>query len=196
MSDKADEVVAEVITSGDRVMSKEDKLERDRMLTEMNRNHAFIGNYGGKAVVSDLVPVADNPGKQRFEFVSVDSIRVRYCNKFVPGSESRAARVALGTWWVNHPYRREYAGVVFEPNGEDTVWLHQKHYLNLWQGWPIEPVQGDWSLMRAHIAMVLADGDPKLEEYILRWFAWAVQNPGKPAEVALVFRGGKGSGKT
>jgi hypothetical protein len=49
--------------------------------------------------------------------------------------------------------------------------------------------------MREHIERVLADNDPEGAEYILCWVAWMVQNPGKPAEAALVLRGGKGSGK-
>jgi len=49
--------------------------------------------------------------------------------------------------------------------------------------------------MRDHIFGVLANGDPKADEYILKFTAWCLQNPGKIAEVALVFRGDKGAGK-
>lgn len=49
--------------------------------------------------------------------------------------------------------------------------------------------------MQAHIRDVLADGDQEAEGYILNWAAWAVQNPGKRAEAALVFRGDEGTGK-
>ena len=55
--------------------------------------------------------------------------------------------------------------------------------------------RGDWSLMRRHVDEILANGDPKFAEYILNWTAWIFQNPGIPPEVALVLRGGKGSGK-
>ena len=49
--------------------------------------------------------------------------------------------------------------------------------------------------MLLHICYVLAAGDRKAAEYLLRWAAWIVQHPGERAEVALVFRGGKGCGK-
>ena len=49
--------------------------------------------------------------------------------------------------------------------------------------------------MQRHIFEVLADGNRAYAEYIFKFAAWAVQNPGDRAEVALVFRGGKGSGK-
>jgi hypothetical protein len=42
---------------------------------------------------------------------------------------------------------------------------------------------------------VLANRDPKAFKYIVRWAAWAFQNPGKVAGVALAFRGGQGCGK-
>jgi hypothetical protein len=67
--------------------------------------------------------------------------------------------------------------------------------LNLWRGWAVQPAPGDWSLMRRHIYEVLASGNPAHGDYMLRFCAWSVQNPGKPAEVALVLKGMKGTGK-
>jgi phage/plasmid-associated DNA primase len=49
--------------------------------------------------------------------------------------------------------------------------------------------------MRDHIRKVLAFDDDKSETYILNWLSWAVQHPDEPAEVALVFRGKRGTGK-
>ena len=57
------------------------------------------------------------------------------------------------------------------------------------------PQAGDWALMREHIEKRLAGGNPDYASYIIKWLAWAVQNPGKVAEVALIFRGGEGTGK-
>jgi hypothetical protein len=49
--------------------------------------------------------------------------------------------------------------------------------------------------MKEHIAEILAEGSAEQLDYIMRWSAWAVQHPGERAEVSLVFRGDKGSGK-
>ena len=49
--------------------------------------------------------------------------------------------------------------------------------------------------MRQHIEEVLASGNADHATYIINWIAWAVQNPADRAEVALVFRGKKGTGK-
>ncbi len=49
--------------------------------------------------------------------------------------------------------------------------------------------------MQRHIAEVLANGNQEFEDYIKRWTAWKLQNPGLPPEVALALLGGKGAGK-
>jgi hypothetical protein len=192
---------ADVLEGVEALRGKEDAAKRRRdakakqdALNGMNKRHAFIANYGGKAMVTDFQPIPDNPTRQHRTFVEISAIKARYANQFVPGSEDSKPK-ALGDWWLRHPNREEYAGVWFDPGGLEILVFAGKRYLNLWQGWNVEPKQGDWSLMRAHIDEVIAAGDPAAAEYILKWCAWMVQNPGKPAEVALVLRGGKGSGK-
>jgi hypothetical protein len=99
--------------------------------------------------------------------------------------------VPLGKWWLAQPERRQYRGVIFLPGEQRVV----DGCLNLWRKWGVLAVQGDWSLIRDHIFNVIAGGNPEYADYVIRWIAWAIQNPGKPAEVALVLIGQKGAGK-
>ncbi len=99
--------------------------------------------------------------------------------------------VSLGVWWARHPKRRKYAGVTFRPNAEEVI----DGRLNLWRGWGVPPAQGDWSLLKEHIEQILASRDKEAAAYIENWLAWAVQNPADRAQVALVFKGGRGTGK-
>jgi hypothetical protein len=93
--------------------------------------------------------------------------------------------------WMNQHNRRYYpAGFVLDPDRD----CNDSAY-NLWRGFSCEPQAGDWSLMRAHITEVLADGDEGYADYIIKWTAWSLQNPATPPRVALVFRGGQGIGK-
>jgi hypothetical protein len=98
----------------------------------------------------------------------------------------------LGHYWLSHPRRRQYEGVVYRPDIQDRV---VDGRLNLWQGFATEPRQGDWSLMRNHIKEVLAANNAEIDQYTIRWSAWAVQNPGRRAEVAVVLMGDEGTGK-
>jgi hypothetical protein len=94
-------------------------------------------------------------------------------------------------WWLDDRRRRQYlGGVIFDPTGKvrDGFW-------NLWTGFPVDPAEGDWSLMREHIRLVICDGNEALFEYLLNWLARMFQQPHLQGEVAIVLRGKKGSGK-
>src|SRR5262249_61500213 len=90
--------------------------------------------------------------------------------------------VGLGSWWLEHPPRRQYAGVVFRPAGTRII----NGRLNLWTGWGVEPKQGDWSLLRRHIREGLAAGDEDVYQYIMNWLALAVRDPAGQAQGARV----------
>jgi len=49
--------------------------------------------------------------------------------------------------------------------------------------------------MRQHIRSILCSGDDRVFEYLLSWLARCVQKPERPAEVAIVMCGGRGTGK-
>ena len=65
----------------------------------------------------------------------------------------------------------------------------------MYLGWGVDPKHGDWSLIRQHIREVLANGDSKVDNYIMNWVAWSVQHPDRLPEVALTLIGEKGTGK-
>ena len=93
--------------------------------------------------------------------------------------------------WLESPLRRAYPyGFIFDPTGKE-----HDGFFNLWRGWAVEPSEGAWPCLDYHIRQVLCAGDERHAAYVLRWLAWMFQNPHRRAEVALVFRGGKGTGK-
>ncbi|MBC8048908.1 MAG: hypothetical protein H7X92_02020 [Chitinophagales bacterium] len=105
-------------------------------------------------------------------------------------------RVPLAKIWAEDASRITYAGRVFDPSKPPHEFEEAgRCYLNFWRGFAVEPRQGDWELMATHIASILASGDSVSFDYIIRWLAWKVQNPAKPCETALVFKGGEGTGK-
>jgi hypothetical protein len=117
----------------------------------------------------------------------------RYANKRVPQQgETKIVWAMLAPIWFNSISRRQYRGVGIDPDQGPTL---SNGNLNLWRGFAVEPQQGDWSLMRAHIKDVIANGNEASADYILKWIAWCLQHPGEQPEVALVIRGSKGAGK-
>jgi hypothetical protein len=157
----------------------------DTQLDEMNEKY-FVAPEGGKTFV---IAFECEHGRRVPVFMKFADFGNLHMNKLVEGGNKK---IPLGKWWLTHPQRRQYAGLTFDPGNNAEV-VDEK--LNLWRGWGVQPRAGDWNLMREHIRLVLASGDQERFEYIMRWLAWAVQNPGRRAEVALVLKGKQGTGK-
>ena len=184
----AEHVLPEELTSPD----------SERTLLQLNHKYACIGDMGGKCMVMGWVPSKADPINEIPSFQTFKSFAERFGNQYVMvnkptkdgGSEEESKQ--LGAYWLKWRRRRSYDGIDLVPNAPQIL---PNNALNLWRGFVVPATAGRWPLMQHHIAEVLADGDPAALDYIMRWSAWAVQNPGERAESALVFRGGKGSGK-
>ncbi len=178
------------------IESAKECVEADPQLMRLNRDYAVVA-VGGKTLVGHWGPSKLDDGEREvFQTLSFQDFRNRHSNEQVAAgkdSKGNPRFEELGNWWLKHPRRRQYLGGVRYAPGESRDLGHG--FLNLWTGWPIKPRQGDWSLMRQHIDQILAGGNPEHAAYINRWCAWAVQNPGRVAEVALVLVGGRGAGK-
>lgn len=173
------------------------KEKQTNPLIKLNEKHSVIGDIGGKCLVMSWVPSKVDETIKVPSFQTFKSFSERYGNQYVttrregkdgPIEEAKQ----LGSYWLKWTGRKSYEGIDLVPNGASPL---PGQVLNLWSGFAVLPAAGGWPLMRSHIAGVLADGDPLSAGYIARFAAWAVQHPGERAEVALVFRGGKGSGK-
>ncbi|WP_154664678.1 DUF5906 domain-containing protein [Gemmobacter nectariphilus] len=164
-------------------------------LAELNERHVVLLNEQDKTRVLEFVRrEIGGQSRSTVSLQSFEDFRNRYLNrtiKVATDREGNAVMKPLGATWLAWPHRRQAHSLVFAPGGGDEV----GDQLNLWRGFGVVPAPGDWSRMRAHVREVLAGGDPEAADYIERWAAFAVQNPEAPAEVALVFRGKKGTGK-
>jgi len=156
-------------------------------LAAVNANHFTVLTSGAYLVGKERVDPLS--GHTVVEWYHDHSIRKHLDAHSVEVSAGK--RKPLGTWWVSHPERRRYEGVLFDP----TPHTHHPSLYNLWRGWAVEPITGDWSLMKRLLRDVLCAGDEQSYAYALRWAAFMVQQPHVPAEVAMVFRGAKGVGK-
>ncbi|WP_439545009.1 DUF5906 domain-containing protein [Sandarakinorhabdus sp.] len=193
----------------DRIRAVEDTYARDTTTSKWRKLfEAFAFPDDARPVFADWLALTDHAAVEEYNeryAVIRDGSRVRI------GTTKRDPHYNRETWdlmsesdfmllerkrkeaaiWLQSDARREYPnGFVFDPSGRQ-----HEGYLNLWKGWAVAAEPGDWSLIKAHINEVLADGNAEHGDYIVRWIAWMLQNPDKPAEVALVFRGEKGVGK-
>lgn len=93
-------------------------------------------------------------------------------------------------YWMKNADRPTAMGVVMENVPERFV----RGAVNTWQGFGVVPTKGNFDLMVKHIKEVLCP-EPAVAKYFIKWLAWRVQNPCSRTEVAVVFRGDKGTGK-
>lgn len=188
----------------DMILASRHQTDANTALHAMNTKYAVVIDGGKTQVIySDRQDIGGS-NREVMKFWSFDDLKRFYQNRFVcveTFSEARSRRsettetetvnTPLGKFWLDHPDRRQYSGLVFAPGKGSEI----EGKLNLWRGFPIKPIRGDWSRMRRHIEEVLAAGNKEHAEYIIKWCAWAVQNPATRAQVALVLKGGKGTGK-
>jgi hypothetical protein len=168
----------------EKIAKREREKPAPRWVEQLNEKFA-VALYGSKAVIADT---RDRP----ITFLGVRAFFEAHANKTVPSFDGK--KQPLAEAWFHHPRRREYLspGVVFEPAAEPK---ERPGALNLWQGFAVEPVKGDWHLMQAHIRDVLCAGNETHAAYVLDWMAYGVQHPEVQAEAALCFTGAQGCGK-
>lgn len=119
----------------------------------------------------------------------VGDFKLMLANRKVQHGDNKT--IPLADAWIEWGGRRSARGVVFDPERD------HEGFLNLWTGWGYEPRKdgGCWGHLNELLHEVLCDGDDAVYEYALNWAAHMVQHPGRPAEVAVCFQGGKGVGK-
>lgn len=152
-------------------------------IDRLNEKHAVL-NVGGKCRV--LKSVINELGHRDFELSTPEDFKAFYSNQFVV-VEGKSK--ALGSYWFSHPHRRQFEGIGFYPKGAP------EGYYNLWNGFAVEPKEGDCSLFLEHVRENIANGDKVVNDYIIAWCADLIQNPDKLVGTALVLRGAMGVGK-
>ena len=165
----------------------------DPLLVYFNENYAVIKNLGGRCMV--VTKVWDYALKRnRLSKMSLPEFERGYENKTIKVAEKKDGTPIFkpqGTWWRKHSHRRQYDTLIFVPNEE----VDNKYY-NMWEGFAVEPVPGECGLFLDHILNNICAGNQIHYEYMLCWLARSVQFPGRPGEVAVVLRGGRGVGKS
>jgi hypothetical protein len=126
-------------------------------------------------------------------FTPPEQFKLDVANIFVQPSTRSAKSIPVEKFWKESPFRHQKV-IVFEPTG-----VTKASEFNLWRGFAIEPREG-WQQIRRllrHILKVICRRDKEKFKYIVRWLAWAVQNPDRQAGVVIVLKSRmQGTGKS
>jgi hypothetical protein len=155
--------------------------DRNLVIAQLNETYALV-------VVGDKTAVMKTSAEEEgIQLLSVAAFNTWHENQFIlHGSR----RVPLGKYWLAHPNRRQYEGLVFAPKRDVPG------YYNLWQGFAVKPRAGDCSKFKAHLLDNVCGGDQKTYDWLFAFFADIFQNPGAKKGTAVALIGEEGVGKS
>jgi hypothetical protein len=163
-------------------------LDEHSALSYMN-DRFLVTREQGKTVVIEEAWDGDMNRHVLFRLSFTDLKNFFLNRKVIASKNNRTSILNMADYWLEHAQRRQYDAIVFKPAGSE------KHEFNLWRGWNVEPQSGDWSRLKHHMFENICRGRQDLYDYLFNWMARGVQEIDVPNEVALVFRGRRGTGK-
>lgn len=173
----------------------EDLDEETRTLRGLNRRYAVVMTTGGaKILVEPEVGELNEEGFQEdIMFYTQSDVSLVEMNNFIwiAGKNGKTERMPAFKAWLESAERRTYNRVTFEPGIVSRPTTY-----NLFRGFPIEPIKGDWSLLKGHIFENICGSDDSLFDWLMTWMAQLIQDPGKKPGSSVVVMGDKGTGKS
>jgi hypothetical protein len=173
--------------------ARDEKDEVENLIAEFNARY-FVVNENGRAIIYE--PTFDPLMKRKcFNRITFEDFKKLYLNKrvrVVSKSDGSSKQKAAADVWLRHPARKQYlGGVMFDPSGAHI----KPHTLNLWQGFAVKPRAGSWEKLRTHVFENICCGNREHFDYLMGWMARLAQKPAEQGEVAVVLKGGEGTGK-
>jgi hypothetical protein len=159
---------------------------RDEALVLMN-SHYLIGKSDQEV---SIFRIKDDG---LLAFTPAEQFKLDVANIFVRLSAGSAKPIPVEKFWKESP-RRHQRKIVFKP-GSTT----EPDEFNLWRGFGVEPQEGRQKQERLlqHVWLVICRRDKGKFEYLIRWLAFAVQNPDKHPGTIIVLKSRKqGTGKS
>ena len=160
-------------------------------LANMN-DYFFVGERDGEV---GIYRVEDDG---TITFLQNDQFALLLGNVFVQvggtSPTSQGKPVPVAKFWLTHLHRRTCRRIVFEPSGHVDPRDH-----NLWRGFGVQPKRGFQKQRRLlrHIFRIICRKDKRKFKYLMKFLAWAVQNPHRHAEVVVVLKSkAEGCGKS
>jgi hypothetical protein len=151
----------------------------DDEIAELNKTYAVV-NIGNQVAILKQGKTAD--GRPDLSFIAVGHFEtwMRNRSKLLTNSRGETKPMALAKYWLEHPQRRQFDGVVFRPLKDVPG------YFNLWTGFAISPRPGCCDKFLAHIKDNICRGSDELFRWVMGFFADIFQNPGDKKDTSLV----------
>lgn len=157
-----------------------------RVIEELNKKHAVVHTDRFYILTEKPDP---NFGGINFTLESKQSFKDTYENQTVEfGTGKTSTKTNI---WLKSPQRRQYNGIVFQPNLE----VEDIRYYNIWKGFSVKPKKGCCEKYKAHTKNIVCGGNVKHYDYLWKWCAKLMRKPHELAETAPLLLGDPGTGK-
>lgn len=144
-------------------------------------------------LVDRFIPIDDGTGKSVFDMWTRKIVLRTQMESLLPAG-ARMDDVKRHPTWINRgAYYIENVG--FDPTERDP-----KVLLNTWRGWPTTPRSGDCKraldLLRYLCSNEQEAVADELYDWVLKWLAYPIQNPGAKMRTSILIHGPQGTGKS
>lgn len=170
------------------------RVSKNAEIIERINSQFAIVVVGGKIKVlreKDHIP---DPVLGHYDLMDKESFRTLLQNDRVEWTDpnGKTKYVSVADLWLANDARRTFPnGMRLMPHKKG----HQEGYYNTWNGFAVEPREGDCGLLLSHIREVICDGNEDYYNWLIDWCADAVQDPAHPKGTCVVMRGEEGVGK-
>lgn len=149
------------------------------------------------AAVERFVPLDDGTGDYLFDYWTNRIVKTKQMLALLPAG-------VRGDDIKRHPVWASRGAFYFDQVGFDPSGADKDVQLNTWQGWPMEAVKGSCERLLELITYLCAnevdaEGKPTgatVAQWLLRWMAYPLQNPGSKMATAVIMHGPQGTGKS
>jgi len=166
---------------------------RDQIEKSMRERYDYVV-FAGEAKAA--IRVAQ--GKP-VEFYSEGALDRLYRNRAVSyfDGDGKLKQLKPAAIFMFDRQRRTYSTTCFEPDPKkaEQAWNTHGAY-NLWTGFAVDPVKGDWSLLRAHALNVICGGDRAIFNWFMTYVASLFARPGVKIPSSVAIKGEQGTGKS
>lgn len=167
------------------------------LIERMNKRFSLV-MVGGKAKILTHLRANErgHAGQPLYNLSDINSWSTLIANRktlFTPKPEEggKAKHILDSKLWLAHENRSTYSnGLGLYPSNDAP-----NGCFNSWQGFAVEPKEGDCSLFLSHVLNIICEGDVNLNNWVLDWLADMMQDAGNPKGCALVMKGEEGAGK-
>lgn len=143
-------------------------------------------------IVNRFIYVDDDAGETCFDRWTRKLVKAKKVQSLLPAKTRWDEIKSHPIWMANAVYLDQ---VGFDPTEQD-----ENIKCNMWAGWPMQPRQGCCDNLLALIKYLCSGedehDDEALLDWVLRWLAYPLQNPGAKMQSAIVVHGPQGTGKS